>query len=124
MEENFDLFATVGSQTPEEEFYDYLRLGKMPKLYNLEYWLKHELYVQQHMKEHGYLITKNVGTNKVEVPHREVVSNLVKYYLHMYHLPRFMRTDGRSACNIDTVVTLIMADETLKKYLQPMQEAS
>ena len=128
MEENFDLFATEGSQTPEEEFYDYLRLGKMPKLYNCEYWLKHELYVQQHLREHGYLITKNVstgtGTNKVELPHRELVNVLIKYYLQMYHLPRFLRTDGRAACDIDKVIALIMADPTMKKIVHQTHEVT
>jgi len=124
-QEEDSLFGALGIDnpeaglTPEDGFYLYLTSDKHPKLYNCEYWLKHQLSVCTHLREHNYLITKPAKASRVECSIQELVRSLLEYYFMMYYLPRFIRTDGRPACDMGKVIDLVVADPSIKKYLHP-----
>jgi len=111
----FDLIEEDVNTTPEDHFYQYLTAEKMPKIYNCEYWLRHELAVYAHLRDTNYHLTKS---NKAPVFIQELVRVLLSYYFQMYFLPRFVRTDGRPACDMGKFLDLVMSDPTIKKYLR------
>jgi len=119
----FDLIGADVNTTVEEQFYQWLISDKHPKLYNCEYWLKHQLYIYEHVSEH-YLLTKPVGTARVQVSKQELIRVLLVYYFYMHYLPKFERTDGRLACDMDKFLDLVMGNPDIKKYLHPAQNPS
>lgn len=119
----FDLLEEDLNTTPEEHFYRYLTAEKMPKLYNCEYWLRHELAVYEHVKEY-YSFTKPSGPTRVQVSIQELVRCLLQYYFLMYYHTKFHRTDEHLACDMEKFLDIVMADPTIKKYLHPKPNAS
>lgn len=119
MDDVFNLIDEDVNTTIEEQFYQYLTSEKMPKIYNCEYWLRHELAVYAHLQEKLYLLTKPSGPVRVQVSIQEQTRVLLEYYFLMYYLPRFVRTDGRAACDMGKFLDLVMNDPTIRKYLHP-----
>jgi hypothetical protein len=120
----FDLLEEDLNTTPEEHFYRYLTSEKMPKLYNCEYWLRHQLAVFEHIKESHFLVTKPSGPIRVQVSIQELVRSLLEYYFLMYYHTKFHRTEMHLACDMGKFLDIVMTDPTIKKYLHPKPNAS
>jgi len=79
--------------TNEARLYDYwVNTKPHPKIYNCQYWLKHELYVYKAIKEKaGYIISKpwKQGEARVEVTNTELSRALLRYYFNMVTLTSF-----------------------------------
>jgi len=116
--EDLGIVDPFAGDTPERNFYNYLTGEKHPKLYNCEYWLRHQLAVYTYLQDEKHLLTtKAAGATRIKVSMQELCRALLEYYFQMFHLARFMRTDGRPACDMDKVLDLVMAHESIKKYL-------
>jgi hypothetical protein len=106
----------LGPSSPEEDFVDDLCSGKMPKIYNCQYWLKHELFVYTNLEQKGWFVSKPSGPTRLQVPRKELAIELIKYYLQMVYLPKFENERGKEL-DLDKTAQLVAAYPEIKKYI-------
>lgn len=122
-----DIFADLGVEKPkpltqEDEYIDYLTCDKHQKIYNMQYWLKNQLYVYTHILSKNIIVSKiaNIGKGpqRVQVSIREVTRVLLEYYLQMTALPRFQ---GHNACSMERVLDLLLERQEIRSVIQKIQ---
>lgn len=123
-----ELLSDFGIETqeplsPEQDFYRWLVYGPMPRMANIKHWLQHEMCVIGFLQDKGAHILKQgskiggAGLVYNKVPVKELARNCLHYYLLLYHKARFVRTDGREACDIEKVLDLVVEHELIKKLI-------
>jgi len=114
-----DMLDAMGltPNSPEEDFMDYLTSDKHPKLYNLQYWFKHQLFVYTSLEaENNWFMTKSHGNSRIQVSRRELSCKLIKYYLQMHYLVKFNNERGK-VLDLNKVVELISVHQEIKKFI-------
>lgn len=111
--------------TPEQRFYTHLTTGKHTKLYNCRYWLDHELSVFNSLNDKNWFVSKlsktTEGATRVQVPLVDLSRALLQYYFQMIYLTMFTDTHNRPACNMDTLLDLVMGHEEIKRTINQYQ---
>lgn len=109
---------------PEDKLYrEWTASGdKHQKIYNCQYWLKHELYVYLHLKDKNYLVCKNTSNGRVELDIKVLAKSLLEYYFLMTQSPRFKSDDSRpemahKLADLPTFVDLILEHDAIKKLI-------
>lgn len=115
-----DLGVENKAETPEEKLYRELTEGKHPRLFNAQYWLKHELHVYKHLMEKSMYVVKPSGPQRIQVSYKELSRALLEYYFQMTHLPRFSGEDAIRrgvAVSMDKFLDIVMEHPLLKKVI-------
>lgn len=120
-----DLGINPGPLSPEETLVLNLTESagdRYQKIYNCQYWLKHELRVYIHLREHNYLVCKTSKEGRQELDTKTLTRTLLKYYFQMTMLPRFKSAGGREEsqhklADLDKFLDLIMERDEIKKVM-------
>jgi hypothetical protein len=111
-------------KTHEQGLYDYwVNTKPHPKIYNCQYWLKHELYVYKTFHEKGWIISKpwKHGEARVQVTFKELARELLRYYFQMVTLSSFegeRRAERGMLVDLDKFLDLVIEHPTIKKLIE------
>ncbi len=109
-------------ETPELGFYEYLTNTKShPRIYNCQYWLKHELFVYRSLKDKNYITTKPNGLQRLQITNKELARALLEYYFLMVFGTKFhgeRHTERDKLVNMDQFLDLVMEHPVIKKLIE------
>lgn len=106
--------------TPEDGLYMEWTSGKMPKIYNCQYWLKQELYVYRHLQDKMYIVSKPNGLTRLQISTKELARGLLEYYFLMVAHTKFHgeRAGERGMLvDMERFLDLVLEQETIKKLI-------
>lgn len=122
-----DLLGDLGivnafaAATPEEEFYNEIVAGKMPKIANARYWLQHEIYKFDYLTEYHLVpmraVGSSTGTRHSPISVLEFARHMLRYYFQMMHMPRFMDLPARKACDMEKFLDYVLEEPTIKRTI-------
>jgi len=104
--------------TPELGFFNELTQGKMPKIHNAQYWLKHELYVYTSLFEKNWIVSKPHGPTRQQVSFKELTRALLEYYFLMAYHARFVNERAKEQgklVDLQKFLDLVMEYPTILK---------
>lgn len=107
--------------TPELGFFNYLTEGKMPRIHNVQYWLKHELYVYIHLINNNYIVSKPHGAGRLQVSTKELTRSLLEYYFLMMYNPRFENARAQEQgklVDMNKFLDLVLEYSTIRKLIE------
>lgn len=114
----------VVAATPELGMYIEWTEGKMPKIYNCQYWLKHELCVYTSLLEKSWFISKPnkaFTTGRSQVNLGELTRALLEYYFLMVAHAKFhnerAKEQGKQV-NMVQFLDLVMEHSEIKKLIE------
>ena len=125
-----DIFEEIGADlnivpepplTPELGMYRELTEGKMPRIYNAQYWLKHELHVYNSLLNKNWIVSKPNGPTRLQVSRRELTRALLAYYFRMVYLVRFegeRASERGKLVNMDQFLDLVIEYGPIKKLIE------
>ena len=126
------LAETTRPNTPEEDFYARITSGSSSRMDNMLYFLKHEIEHFKWLKENGIGLYKKVWvrdelthlcSTNVFITNEDYIRLMVKYYLQMMHLTRFVYNThdeegvAHPKIDLDKTVALFMQYEGVKKIV-------
>ena len=113
---------------PNDQFWNEFTSGGTPKIALVRYWLISEMDQYHHLKALNINITKNVMKDgKIiarPVSQLDYGKAMVKYYLQMYHLPRFSPGfhTGRDPADMNNIVERIVAHGPVREIIEKIPE--
>jgi|SRR6185369_5840303 len=109
-------------ETPEQGLYDYwVNTKPHPKIYNCQYWLKHELYIHKTFREKGWHMSRPNGTGRLQVTPHELARELLRYYFQMVTLSSFegeRHAERGKLVDLDKFLDLVIEHPTIKKLIE------
>jgi len=116
-------------KTPEQTLYDYwVNTKPHAKIYNCQYWLKHELFVYKTLIDKGCNVYKrNVSYPSSDIKSLDKVSiqdltrELLKYYFRMVTLPSFegeRHAERGTLVDLEKFVDLVIEHPVIKKLME------
>lgn len=111
---------------PTEKLYQHWtnKFGeRYQKIFNCQYWLKHELHVYIHLRGKNLLVCKNTKDGRLELDRVALARNLLEYYFCMVALPSF-KTEGSRPEMVDKLadmsqfLDLVMEHPLIKKTIE------
>ncbi len=124
IEEDLGL-APPPAATPELGFFEELTQGKMPKIHNVQYWLKHELFVYTHLMGKNWLVSKPHGAARQQVSIKELTRGLLEYYFLMAYHARFHNERAKERgmlVDMDKFLDLVLDYPTIQKLINNPRE--
>ena len=113
--------AAVEPETPEIGMYnEWVHTKPHPKIYNCQYWLKHELHVYTHLYNKNWLVSKPNGLSRLQVPRLELARALLEYYFLMVAHTKFYgeRHEQRGKLvDMNKFLDLVLEHPTIKKLI-------
>lgn len=109
--------------TPEEGLYNYwVNTKPHPKIYNCQYWLKHELYVYKTFLDRGCFMSKpgKAGQPRQQMSIQEYTEECLKYYFRMVTLSSFegeRHAERGKLVDLDKFVALVLEHPVIKKLM-------
>lgn len=106
--------------TPELGFFNEFTLGKYPKIYNVQHWLKHQLFVYTSLLENNWIMTKPSGVSRQQVSLKEVTRAVLAYYFQMAYLPRFVNERAKEQgklVDLEKFLDLVMEHPSIQKLI-------
>lgn len=128
LDETDTFLESIGIDTtplsPEDLFMDDFTSGTYTKVDNLRYYLLHELAKFTFLLEENVKITRYTYVINQDKAFDQQLSILdysklhIKYYLQMYHLPRFTTEfAGKKVCDITATVEMIVKLPRIKELI-------
>ena len=112
----------VVPRSREEQLYAMFTIGSAKRIDNMRYWLGHEMAKFLFILNNNIKVTKDVFKDKEVLA--QPISKLdyaklhVQYYLEMYHLSHFMKSnDGREPANMTKMVDMLVAYPDVKEVI-------
>jgi len=107
---------------PEDEFLAHMLAGANPRINDLAHWLGHEISHYHYLKSEGVVLhrkTYREANFTAEINLAYYSTLMVKYYLMMYHLPRFDKSLGveDGVCDLEKTAALLLATEKIQKLV-------
>ena len=107
-------------ETNEERLYMHWTEGKMPRIYNCHYWVKHQVFVYMHDMQNGWYMSKPSKDGRKQLTIKELVRHWCKYYFEMTTHDSFygIRAKERGKdVDIQKFLDLVMEHPDLKKLV-------
>lgn len=114
----FELFG-ISLAPPTQEEIVYKRLtDDRNRLGNMTYWLRHQMDVHCFACE-SFTMTHQL--TKKPVTHNHYAQQMIHYFLHMHHLPSFVRLNASDPqpAKIEVVTKMLLDHEEIKKAIKP-----
>jgi len=109
-------------KTPEQTLYDFwVNTKPHPKIYNCQYWLKHELFVYKTLMDKGWIVSKPRPNGRIQVDITELTRELLKYYFRMVTLPSFegeRHAERGTLVDLEKFVDLVIEHPVIKKLME------
>lgn len=120
--ELLDIEYVDTTKTPAQRYFEELTSGKHPKLYNAQYWLKHQLYVHTYLLRKNWIVSKpNKDGGRTQVGMQEITRAFLRYYFDMVALAKFETDRPERAAmvvNREEFLDLVMGEPTIKKLME------
>lgn len=103
--------------SPEDDFYNHMMGGKLPKIANLVYYLQFSLQLYDRMNKHGLCIADQFQHKRV--PLRQIAKIMCEHYFMMHYRHWFVAGElpGRGAADMEKVVTRFLEVDSVKKVV-------
>jgi len=111
--------------TTEGGLFEDWTAGKMPKIHNCQYWLKHELYVYASLLEKNWIVSKPHKEGRQQVSMKELAKALLEYYCLMFQHGTFVNARAQEQGKLVSLakfVDLLVEYPTIKKLIDNPHE--
>lgn len=122
-----ELFDDIGGvktpfddMSPEQRMYSEYTSDKYQKIYNVRYWLNHELSVYSTLLEKNYLLVKPSGNSRIALSWYELARGLLEHYFLMVAHVRFDKTAAtphRPQVDMHKFLDMVLDHEEIKRTI-------
>lgn len=126
--QDFDFMESIGLETkaatPEEAFMNHMTEGNYKKIFNIRYWLAHEMARFQDMREKAVIIAKHTYDKDDRTIINKPITNVeyakiaLNYHLRSNYGGWFMDVANRQKCDLAKTVGLVVAYPAIMEIVE------